>query len=330
MQLIGILGGGSWGTALAQVARAAKRDVVLWARDPALVEVINRDHENPRYLPGIALDPAIRASADLADAAACDALLLVVPAQHLRELAARLAPLVPEARPLVVCNKGIEQATDALMSEVLGEALPGRPVGVLSGPTFAAEVARDQPCAATLACRDEAVGLSLANALGSHHFRPYFTDDVVGTQVGGAVKNVIALACGIVVGRGLGENARAALITRGLAEVVRLGLAKGGRAETFMGLSGLGDLALTCSGMQSRNYSLGVALGEGRALRDVLAERRTVAEGVFSAAAVTDLAGRLSIDMPISAAVDAVLNRGADIDVTIAGLLARPFRTERF
>ena len=329
MTRLAVLGGGSWGTALAQTAGRAHHEVVLWARDEALVAHINTHRENPRYLPDLALDPAIRATSDLAHAARCEFLLLVVPAQHLRALAERLAPVLPGGRPLVICSKGIERESGALMSEVLAEVLPECPLAVLSGPTFAGEVARDLPCAVTLACAQESVGLALLNTLGSRRFRPYLSDDVIGVEVGGAVKNVIAIACGIVIGRGLGENARAALITRGLAEVARLSGAKGGRPETSMGLSGLGDLALTCCGLQSRNYSLGVALGEGRALADVLAERRTVAEGVFTAEAVSALADSLGVEMPICEAVQAVLNLGADLGETIAGLLARPFRAER-
>ncbi len=328
MTRVAVLGGGSWGTALAQAVSQANHDVVLWARDQGLVDEINAGHENPRYLPGMPLDPGIRATGDLASAAACEILLLVVPAQHLRALAERLAAVLPKDRPLVICSKGIERGSGALMSEVLAEVLPGQPLAVLSGPTFAAEVARGLPCAVTLACTEQSVGLPLLNTLGGRRFRPYLSDDVTGVEVGGAVKNVIAIACGIVIGRGLGENARAALITRGLAEVVRLNRAKGGRAETSMGLSGLGDLTLTCCGPQSRNYSLGVALGEGRALTDVLGERHTVAEGVFTAEAVSALAGRLGVDMPICEAVHAVLHLGADLGVTIAGLLARPFRSE--
>jgi len=328
MTRIAVLGGGSWGTALAQAACQANHDVVLWARDESLVDEINARHENPRYLPGMALEPAIRATGDLAGAARCEILLLVVPAQHLRALAERLAAVLSAERPLVICSKGIERGSGALMSEVLAEVLPAQPLAVLSGPTFAAEVVRGLPCAVTLACAEQSIGLPLINTLGSRRFRPYLTDDVTGVEVGGAVKNVIAIACGIVIGRGLGENARAALITRGLAEVVRLSRASGGRPETSMGLSGLGDLTLTCCGPQSRNYSLGVALGEGRALADVLAERHTVAEGVFTAEAVSALAARLGVDMPICEAVHSVLHLGADLGETIAGLLARPFRTE--
>jgi glycerol-3-phosphate dehydrogenase (NAD(P)+) len=328
MTRIAVLGGGSWGTALAQAASQANHDVVLWARDGSLVDEINARHENPRYLPGMPLDPGIRATGDLAGAARCEILLLVVPAQHLRALAERLAAVLPAEQPLVICSKGIERGSGALMSEVLAEVLPEQPLAALSGPTFAAEVVRGLPCAVTLACAEQSVGLPLINTLGSRRFRPYLTDDVIGVEVGGAVKNVIAIACGIVIGRGLGENARAALITRGLAEVVRLSRTKGGRAETSMGLSGLGDLTLTCCGPQSRNYSLGVALGGGRALADVLAERHTVAEGVFTAEAVSSLAARLGVEMPICEAVHSVLHLGADLGETIAGLLARPFRTE--
>jgi glycerol-3-phosphate dehydrogenase (NAD(P)+) len=328
IQRIGIIGAGSWGTALAQAALRAGREVALWARDPALAETINRAHENPLYLPGIALDPALHATGDLAEAAAAEGVLLVTPAQHVRAMAAALAPHLSKETPIVLCAKGIEQRTGALMTEVLSETLPGQPLAVLSGPTFAGEVARGLPTAVTLAAADAMLGAALVVALGSSRFRPYLSDDPVGAEIGGAVKNVIAIACGLAAGRKLGDNARAALITRGLAEIVRLGLAKGARAETLMGLSGLGDLTLTCSALQSRNFSLGVALGEGRALGEVLAERHTVAEGVFSAAAVAGLADELGLEMPIVAAVDAILNRGADIDETIEGLLARPFRAE--
>jgi glycerol-3-phosphate dehydrogenase (NAD(P)+) len=230
--------------------------------------------------------------------------------------------------PAVVCAKGIEGGTCALLSEVVAEALPAATVAVLSGPSFAAEVARDLPTAVTFACVDAGLRKALPAALGTPRFRIYSTGDVIGAEIGGAVKNVLAIACGIVQGRGLGDNARAALITRGLAEIARLADAKGARAETLMGLCGVGDLVLTCNNMQSRNFSLGVALGEGARLRDVLAGRTSVAEGVFSAAAVSALARRMGVVMPICAAVDAVLNRGADLDATIAGLLSRPFKAE--
>ena len=328
MERIGIIGAGAWGTALAATARRAGRDVVLWARDPDLAEGINLRNENRLYLPGVPLDPEIRATAEPAALAEAEVLLMVAPAQHLRAVSARLADHIPEGRPVVVCAKGIEQTSGKLMTEVLAETLPGRPLAVLSGPNLATEIACGLPAATTLAAEDKALAERLAAALGSKTFRPYISPDTVGAQVGGAVKNVIAIACGIVGGRRLGNNARAALITRGLAEVVRLGRAKGGRAETLMGLSGLGDLTLTCTSISSRNHSLGRALGEGRALDEIMAGRRSVAEGVFSAQAVVALAETLNVEMPISAAVDAILNRGAGIDETIEALLARPFRAE--
>ncbi|WP_448190329.1 NAD(P)H-dependent glycerol-3-phosphate dehydrogenase [Azospirillum sp. sgz301742] len=326
---IGVVGGGAWGTALALAALRAGRETLLWAREPAVVEAIRRDRENRDYLPGVELPAALTATADLGDLGACDALLLVTPAQHLRSACAKLAPHLKPGAPAVICAKGIEIDTSALMCEAVEAALPaGTPVAILSGPTFAAEVARGLPTAVTLACKNHGIGAALAEALGSRTFRPYLTDDVVGAQVGGAVKNVLAIACGVVAGRKLGDNARAALITRGLAEITRLGLRLGARPETLMGLSGLGDLTLTCSSLQSRNMSLGAALGEGRTLDEVLGERRSVAEGVYTARAVVALADRLGVEMPICAAVDAILNRGASVDDTIQGLLARPFREE--
>jgi len=230
--------------------------------------------------------------------------------------------------PVVICAKGIEERGGALMSEVVASSLPQAALAVLSGPTFAGEVARGLPTAVTLATSDAALGQRLIAALGTREFRPYLSDDLIGAQIGGAVKNVMAIACGIVMGRGMGDNARAALITRGLAEMVRLALAKGGKAETLMGLSGLGDLTLTCSSLQSRNHTLGVALGKGEALAQFLATRRSVAEGVSSAAAAATLARRLDIDMPIVFAIDAILHHGAAIDRVIAELLARPFKAE--
>jgi len=328
MERIGIIGAGAWGTALAATARRAGRDVVLWARDPDLAEGINLRNENRLYLPGVPLDPEIRATAEPAALAEAEVLLMVAPAQHLRAVSARIADHIPEGRPVVVCAKGIEQVSGKLMTEVLAETLPGRPLAVLSGPNLATEIACGLPAATTLAAEDKALAERLAAALGSKTFRPYISPDTVGAQVGGAVKNVIAIACGIVGGRRLGNNARAALITRGLAEVVRLGRAKGARAETLMGLSGLGDLTLTCTSISSRNHSLGRALGEGRELDEIMAKRRSVAEGVFSAQAVVALAETLNVEMPISAAVDAILNHGAGIDETIEALLARPFRAE--
>jgi glycerol-3-phosphate dehydrogenase (NAD(P)+) len=254
--------------------------------------------------------------------------LLVAPAQYMRAVGEAAAPDWRPGVPAVICAKGIERDSCALMSEVIAEAIPGVAAAVLSGPTFAAEVAIDLPTAVTLACNDELIGKVLMETLSSRNFRIYRSRDVIGAQIGGAVKNVLAIACGIVQGRGLGDNTRAALVTRGLAEMIRLGTAKGARPETLAGLSGLGDLALTCNAMQSRNFSLGVALGEGASLDEVLAGRNSVAEGVFTASSVTELARRLGVEAPICAAVDGVLNHFADIDAAIAGLLSRPLKEE--
>ncbi|TQV79736.1 NAD(P)H-dependent glycerol-3-phosphate dehydrogenase [Denitrobaculum tricleocarpae] len=328
IERIGILGAGAWGTALAAAVTTAGRQALLWTRNAELAQEINEDHSNSVYLPRARLDPSIRATSDTADLSGSDALLLVVPAQHLRGIAGGLDAILPEDTPLVLCCKGIERNSGKLMTEVAAEALPGRPLAVLSGPTFAAEVASGLPTAVTLASEDSGLAAALAESLGNRSFRPYLSNDPTGAEVGGAVKNVIAIACGIVQGRALGDNARAALITRGLAEIVRLGLAKGGRSETLMGLSGFGDLTLTCTAVQSRNYALGLALGEGADFEDLMSVRLTVAEGVESAAAVTTLAKTLGIEMPISKAVNAILHQGADIDAVIGSLLARPFTSE--
>jgi len=324
-----IIGAGAWGTALACVARRAGHDATIWARESEVVDAINAGKGNPIYLPDIDLEPGIAATTDIAAAVKdADAVLMVAPSQFLRGVATTIQPHLAPGTPVILCAKGIEHDTLALMTEAAADALPGTPLAVLSGPTFAREVAQGLPTAVTLACADAALGQKLVDMIGIPLFRPYLSGDLVGAEIGGAVKNVLAIACGIVTGKKLGDNTRAALITRGLAEMARLGTAKGGKPETLMGLSGLGDLTLTCNGPQSRNMSLGMALGEGRKLEDVLAERQSIAEGVFSAASVVALAAKLGVDMPICAAVDQVINHGADIDAAIAGLLSRPFRAE--
>lgn len=329
MRRLAIIGGGAWGTALALVARRAGSGATLWARDPDVVAAINERHENPVFLPGVRLDAELAATMDLAAAtSAAEAALLAVPAQFLRGVLENLAPMLPAGLPLLLCAKGIEIGSLMTMSEVATEILPGSPVAVLSGPSFAAEVARDLPTAVAVASDDASLGRAFITALGGGRFRPYLSPDPVGAEIGGAVKNVVAIACGIIQGCGLGDNARAALITRGIAEMIRLGVAKGARVETFAGLSGLGDLVLTCSAGQSRNYALGMALGEGRRLDEVLAGRRSVVEGVATAASVVQLAARLCVEMPICEAVAAVLHRGAAIDEMIARLLTRPYRSE--
>lgn len=324
MNRVGVIGGGAWGTALAQVA-AEGGETLLWAREREVVESVNAAHENRLFLAGIPLDPSIRATADLGELAACDALLVVTPAQHMRAVLSSLAPL---AIPLILCAKGMEEATTELMHDVAREAQPAAPVAVLSGPTFAHEVARRLPAAVTLAVEDRAVGERLRARLARPWFRPYLSDDVVGAEIGGAVKNVLAIACGVVEGRGLGQNARSALISRGFAEMTRFGLARGARAETLAGLSGLGDLVLTCSSTSSRNFSLGKGLGEGASAAELLADRRTVAEGAFTAPVLRRAAGEAGVDMPIVAAVCDLLEGETSAAEIVERLLSRPLRAE--
>jgi glycerol-3-phosphate dehydrogenase (NAD(P)+) len=324
MNRIAVIGGGAWGTALAQVAARAGREVLLWAMEDDVVDSINSAHENPAFLPGITLDPAIRATGALDDIGACDAWLVVTPAQHMRSVLER-APRCDV--PRILCSKGIEEHSGELLHKVVGEACPGAPVAVLSGPTFAHEVARGLPTAVTLAAEDRESGKRLRDALAQPEFRIYLSDDVAGAEIGGAVKNVLAIACGVVEGRGLGQNARAALIARGFAEMTRFGVAMGARTETLAGLSGLGDLVLTCSSTSSRNYSLGKGIGEGRSADELMADRRTVAEGAFTAPVLARIARARAIDMPIVDAVDALL-KGAAIDSVVEDLLARPPKSE--
>jgi glycerol-3-phosphate dehydrogenase (NAD(P)+) len=324
MNRIAVIGGGAWGTALAQVAAKAGREVLLWAMETDVVEAINGSNENPVFLPGIALDPAIRATGELDEIGDCDAWLVVTPAQHMRSVLER-APRCDV--PRLLCSKGIEEHSGELLHKVAGEACPGAPVAVLSGPTFAHEVARGLPTAVTLAAEDRGVGERLRDVLARPEFRIYLSDDVAGAEIGGAVKNVLAIACGVVEGRGLGQNARAALIARGFAEMTRFGVAMGARPETLAGLSGLGDLVLTCSSTSSRNYSLGKGIGEGRSVDELMADRRTVAEGAFTAPVLARIARARSIDMPIVDAVDALLS-GAAVGSVVEQLLSRPAKTE--
>lgn len=325
---IGIVGGGAWGTALATVADRAEREVLIWAREREVVDDINSRHINGLFLPDMPLKPAIRATAALTDLAGHDALLLVTPAQALRAVASELCPDLTDGKPLVICAKGMEQATGKFLSDVLAEICPTAAVAVLSGPSFATDVARGLPTAVTLACADDALARSLAAALNPPSFRPYVSDDVRGAQICGAVKNVLAIACGICEGKGLGASARAALTTRGFAELARFGAALGARAETLSGLSGLGDLILTCNSPQSRNMSLGMALGRGETLDKVLGARRSVSEGVYTAAAVVASARKLGIDMPLSEAVHGIISGGITVDQAIDAILSRPLKRE--
>ena len=332
MNRIAVIGAGAWGTALAMAGARAGSAVNLWVREPDIVDSIRRDRRNDRFLPDCRIDSAVDPTGDLEEAlAGAELALLVPPAQHFGALAGRLADL-PGCPPLVICAKGIEQTSGRLLSEVLADVLPDRPSAVLSGPSFAGEVAQGLPAAVTVASADRRLAERTAERLGTPRFRIYLSDDPVGVQIGGAVKNVIAIACGIVVGAGLGENARAAVVTRGLAETVRLAVAKDGRAQTLSGLSGIGDMMLTCNSFQSRNMSLGAALGAEPDRRwapeEVLAARGTLAEGVWTAAAVAGMAERLKVEMPICAGVNAVLHRGETVQAMADSMMARRFREE--
>lgn len=323
---IGVIGGGAWGTALAQAMASDGSAVLLWAREAELVGEINTANTNSLFLPGAKLNPLIRATSALTDLADLPVLLVVCPAQHLARV---LEGLPAGARDLVLCAKGIEAGTGRLMANVAAEAAPGAHLAVLSGPTFAHEVAAGLPTAVTLACAEgEAQWERLAPVLSRPSLRPYYSDDVTGAEIGGAVKNVLAIACGVVDGLGLGQNARAALIARGYAEMLRFGLARGGRAETLAGLCGLGDLVLTCSSTSSRNFSLGKALGEGLSAAEALAGKNSVAEGAHTAPVLHDLAQADGIDMPIVAAVNRLLNGEAPARQVVADLLARPLKAE--
>ncbi len=325
---LAVIGGGAWGTALAMVAQRAGREVQLWVHEAEVVEEINKTHENKTYLPGIALDPAIKATNEMGDLIGVDAFLLVPPAQHVRAVTARLHDVLQKGALVAVCAKGIEQNSGKLMTEIMKETLPDAVPAVLSGPSFASDVAQGLPAAVTLACAEEDAAQALATAIGTPTFRPYWTSDVIGTQIGGAIKNVLAIACGIVDGKRFGESARAALTARGFAEMVRLGKRLGARPETMTGLSGLGDLILTCSSTQSRNMSLGVALGEGKSLKEIMGDRNSVAEGVHTAAAVKALGEKRHLEMPICDAVADIVSGVQTVDEAIASLLARPFTAE--
>jgi glycerol-3-phosphate dehydrogenase (NAD(P)+) len=322
---IGVVGAGAWGSALANIAARAGREVTLWGRNSATVAEIAATRENPR-LPGIRIDDRVAVTADLAKAAQADAILVVVPAQDLRAAATALAPMLRNATPVIAAAKGIERGTRLFMTQVIAQALPHAVPAILSGPSFAADVARGLPTAVTLAASDDTLASALAPALGSATFRPYHSADVRGVEIGGAAKNVLAIAAGIVTGRRLGASAVAALITRGFAELSRFGRAHGARVETLTGLSGLGDLILTCASPQSRNFSLGIALGEGRSLAQARAGK--LAEGLYSAAVLAEMAAERAIDMPISTAVAAILEGRLSIDAAIESLLTRPFRAE--
>lgn len=323
--MIGVIGSGAWGTALAN-AMAAREDVLIWAREPEVADAINAQHSNPLFLPDIALSPRVRATTSLPDLAGIDIWLVVPPAQFLGKVLAA-APLAH--RPtLILCAKGIEAGSHLLMAQVAAAAAPASPLAVLSGPSFAAEVARGLPTAVTLAAATQEEAAGLAERIARPTFRPYVSDDIIGAEIGGAVKNVLAIACGVAIGAGLGENARAAIIARGFAEMTRFGLARGARVETLSGLSGLGDLVLTCGSTQSRNMRLGIALGEGQTAAQALAGKLSVAEGAATAPVLAEAAALQGVDMPISAAVADLLAGRASVPDVIQRLLSRPLKSE--
>ncbi|MFB9266185.1 NAD(P)H-dependent glycerol-3-phosphate dehydrogenase [Bradyrhizobium erythrophlei] len=319
---VSVIGAGAWGTALAGVAARAGRSVTLYARNPEHAALIEATRVNPR-LAGVRLDPGITVTSDIAAAARAELILAATPAQHLRGAVSHLAPHVASGTPVIACAKGIEHGTHKFMTEVIAEAAPQATPAILSGPSFADDVARGLPTAVTLAAKDEALAGRLVQALGSATFRPYHTTDVRGVEIGGAAKNVLAIAAGIVEGRQLGASALAALTTRGFSELARLGRACGARAETLSGLSGLGDLILSCSTAQSRNFALGIALGRGEA-----APSGKLAEGAFTAPVLVELAASRNVDMPVSQAVAAILGGKLTVDAAIEGLLTRPFKAE--
>jgi glycerol-3-phosphate dehydrogenase (NAD(P)+) len=321
---IAVLGAGAWGTALANILARGGRAVTLWARNPTVAAAIGASRENAR-LPGIRVEDGVAVTDKVADAAGADALLLAVPAQALRAVAAAVAPCLRAATPLIACAKGIERGTHKFMTEVIAEAAPKGRAAILSGPSFAADVARGLPTAVTLAAGDGALAASLAAALGSTSFRLYHSTDTRGVEIGGAAKNVLAIAAGIVAGRGLGASASAALTTRGFAELFRFGKVFGARPETLVGLSGLGDLILTCSGPQSRNFSFGLALGRGASPAQATGK---LAEGIFTASVLVEMAQAKAIEMPIATAVSAILGGRLSVDQAIESLLTRPFRAE--
>jgi len=327
-QKIGVIGGGAWGTALAQTLAVAGRDVTLWAFEKDCVSAINDVRENTLYLPGVKLQQRIRATSNIAQLGEMDAVLSVAPAQHTRKILTGFVPHMKDDMPIVLCSKGIEISSRSFMSDVLSEVAPSAIPAVLSGPSFAIDVAKGLPTAVTLACENKEVGQKLVQAIAAPTFRPYLAGDVLGAEIGGAVKNVLALVCGIVLGKDLGRSAHAAIIARGYAEMTRLGKALGCNPETLTGLCGLGDLVLTCSSEQSRNMSCGLALGRGQSLSDIMASRNSVTEGVATAPALKEMASKLGVDMPICNTMADILSGDLEVDSAIIQLLSREHKTE--
>lgn len=326
-QRVGVAGAGAWGTALAICALAAGRDVKMWALEADIAAALSAGQGNPTFLPNTTV-PAMPASTDMATLADCDAILLVAPAQHLRATVRRLAPHLKPGTPIALCSKGFERGSLKMMTDVLAEEAPQASPAVLSGPSFAIDVARGLPTAVTLACPDRAIGDAWMRSIGRPHFRTYWTDDLIGAEAGGAIKNVLAIACGVCEGMGLGRSAHAALIARGFAEMTRLGVKLGGRPETLAGLCGLGDLVLTCSSPQSRNMSFGMELGRGKSAQEILSTRKTVTEGAETAPAVVALAKKLNVDLPICEVVLDMIEGRLDARAAVDRLLNRPMKEE--
>jgi glycerol-3-phosphate dehydrogenase (NAD(P)+) len=329
---LGVIGAGSWGTSLAIAAGRAGSDIVLWSRSSDVTNDINNNQLNSKYLGNISIHQNVKATCDIKDIAGCDAILLVIPAQGLRVflsllLESKSGAIINSAIPLVICAKGVEQDSLSLMSDVVSKYFPENPIAILSGPNFADEIAKGLPACATIACADASAADKIIQMMGSKFFRLYYSDDVIGAQIGGSVKNILAIACGIAIGKGLGENARAALVTRGIAEIGRLCVKMGGKQETLLGLSGIGDIMLTCGSEKSRNMSLGIAIGKGVSLSEILENGKTV-EGVKTSQSVAMLAHKLGVDMPITCAVKSILHDNADIDKAVHMLLERPFSAE--
>jgi glycerol-3-phosphate dehydrogenase (NAD(P)+) len=327
-QKFGVIGGGAWGTALAQTLASVGRDVTLWAYEPECVDAINEKHENTLYLPSVKLNPAIKATNDFSDLSDMDAILAVAPAQHMRPTLENFAPHAKKGVPIILCSKGIEYKSLGFMADVLADVIPEAIPVVLAGPSFAIDVVKGLPTAVTLAVKDHKIGEQLAEAIAAPTFRPYLSDDPLGAEIGGAVKNVLAIACGMVLGRELGKSAHAALIARGFAEMTRLGAALGAKPETLTGMCGLGDLVLTCSSEQSRNMSCGLALGQGKTLAEIMSSRSAVTEGVATAPVLQRLAKKAGVEMPICEAVASILDGSIDVDTAITGLLGRDRKPE--
>lgn len=326
---IGVIGAGAWGSALAHALSAGGKDVTLWAREEAVVESLTKSRENAVFLPGVKLDAKLKFSSDLSQVTKdSEILLIVTPAQHVRSTLEIMKKDLTSEQPVVICAKGIELESGKLLSEVAQEVVPSSPLAILTGPSFASEIARGMPSAVTVASENADLRRDLQDDIGVKHFRPYASDDIIGTQLGGSIKNVIAIACGIVMGKKLGESARAALMTRGVAEIARLTVAMNGKRDTLLGMCGVGDLALTCTSMQSRNFSLGFALGEGKSLDEILKSRNSVTEGIYTAKATLALAKKNAVDMPITEAVSKMLSGESTIKEAIEDMLNRPFKYE--